>query len=468
LIALRFIFYRPLAIVLAAVFVRGLVWMASIPPWQGPDEPSHFTYIQTLAEDHQLPHLSKDQVSPEVARSYVVTHFSENDWTGQHSFTNGTAGAGEASLSNATPATDRQPGTGDKAGAYSPLYYAAALPFYFIGRPFGIIGSLFAIRVFDVLLGTLAIFFTVVAGRQLWPAHPGWALSAGILTAFQPMFAQETSIVSNDAALIAVGAAFVALALWSLRHEPGWRVGLSLGALAAAGFLIKPTGIILIFSLVPFLLIHFVRRPRRVGDIIREIGGMALSGVVVAGWWVVGSFVARAGTFAQLASQGTPHSLGAYLRLLRDNRFHYLFRAWIDWTWGDFGWLNTPLPMPILLVIEVLVVVLLIGLLIAVIRPSTPGDEPTRAMALFLAATLLIGVAFLQATDAVYFIRTGGVLLQGRYLLLAATAAFLCLLIGALALVPRSWRDVTAIALAGGMVALNILSVGILWQRFYL
>ncbi|MDX6629374.1 MAG: putative rane protein, partial [Gaiellales bacterium] len=35
-------------IVLAAL-VRGLVWAAALPAWQGPDEPAHFSYIQRIA-----------------------------------------------------------------------------------------------------------------------------------------------------------------------------------------------------------------------------------------------------------------------------------------------------------------------------------------------------------------------------------------------------------------------------------
>jgi hypothetical protein len=45
------------AIITAIVLLglaKGLVWSALIPPWYGPDEASHFAYVQEIVEDHWL------------------------------------------------------------------------------------------------------------------------------------------------------------------------------------------------------------------------------------------------------------------------------------------------------------------------------------------------------------------------------------------------------------------------------
>ena len=42
-------------LMLAAVAVVGCVWALLVPPWQAPDENSHFAYAQTLAEHFRLP-----------------------------------------------------------------------------------------------------------------------------------------------------------------------------------------------------------------------------------------------------------------------------------------------------------------------------------------------------------------------------------------------------------------------------
>ena len=44
-------------LIVFAALVRGLVWAVALPPWQGPDEPAHFSYIQRIANDHTIPAL---------------------------------------------------------------------------------------------------------------------------------------------------------------------------------------------------------------------------------------------------------------------------------------------------------------------------------------------------------------------------------------------------------------------------
>src|SRR4029453_16666390 len=46
---------RPLALLLAAVGIVGVAWALFLPPFQAPDENSHFAYVQTLDEEFELP-----------------------------------------------------------------------------------------------------------------------------------------------------------------------------------------------------------------------------------------------------------------------------------------------------------------------------------------------------------------------------------------------------------------------------
>jgi hypothetical protein len=39
----------PLAAILVVVVLTGLMWALLVPPWQAPDEDSHFAYAQSLA-----------------------------------------------------------------------------------------------------------------------------------------------------------------------------------------------------------------------------------------------------------------------------------------------------------------------------------------------------------------------------------------------------------------------------------
>jgi len=41
--------------VLALALAKGLLWTLALPPWYGPDETSHFDYVQSLAVEHRVP-----------------------------------------------------------------------------------------------------------------------------------------------------------------------------------------------------------------------------------------------------------------------------------------------------------------------------------------------------------------------------------------------------------------------------
>jgi len=48
---------RPLLLLLVTVaLLRGLLYLAVVPPWQHYDEPTHFEYVRLIAERGRLPH----------------------------------------------------------------------------------------------------------------------------------------------------------------------------------------------------------------------------------------------------------------------------------------------------------------------------------------------------------------------------------------------------------------------------
>ena len=42
-------------LIVFAALLRALVWAVALPPWQGPDEPAHFAYIQRIATTGEIP-----------------------------------------------------------------------------------------------------------------------------------------------------------------------------------------------------------------------------------------------------------------------------------------------------------------------------------------------------------------------------------------------------------------------------
>src|SRR3954447_11616377 len=67
---------RPLAWLLAVVTLFVITWALIIPIWGGPDEDVHFSYVQTLAERHELPGHGQQSVS---SQQLLSARFSNTD-----------------------------------------------------------------------------------------------------------------------------------------------------------------------------------------------------------------------------------------------------------------------------------------------------------------------------------------------------------------------------------------------------
>lgn len=103
----------------------------------------------------------------------------------------------------------------------------------------------YALRIFGVLLSAAAAALTYAAGRILFPDHPGAALAAAAVLAFEPTLLRQSAIISNDILLLTVAAAnlyflarlfrdgvrpaalipvLITAALAALTRLPGWAV----------------------------------------------------------------------------------------------------------------------------------------------------------------------------------------------------------------------------------------------------
>ncbi len=53
---------RAIWLIVAAAVLRALVWVVVLPPWQGPDEGAHYSYIERIAVEHSIPPFARDEV----------------------------------------------------------------------------------------------------------------------------------------------------------------------------------------------------------------------------------------------------------------------------------------------------------------------------------------------------------------------------------------------------------------------
>jgi hypothetical protein len=248
-------------------FARAGWWMSTseIPIL---DEAAHYNYIQDLAEGH-----------------YPVT--------GQT-----TVGRDSILISKDDPidyfrglSLPTEPGvewglTDQSYEAFQPpLYYLLSVPAYAIGRPFGPLGALYAIRIWTVLLVSLGIPLLYLAARELFPKRPAaWLLAPAVLTGVQ-MVVSNLSQITNDAIMIPLGAG----ALWALgryfnrsTYTRAAVVGVALGL----AFLGKTTAVTLLAGAIVALAGLLVSRRREARRLLAGGGIAAIVALVIVAPWL--------------------------------------------------------------------------------------------------------------------------------------------------------------------------------------
>ena len=454
----------PLLLLLA--LVKGLVWTVALPPWYGPDEPSHFMYVQLIAEEGKLPGYAvgrpdgKDN-PPEVLCSefnlgwrLTGPFYAEPLWNGDPN-----------ACTYPHDAASRRPSVlTNPAAAYSPLYYALAVPFYYLAYGADVETRLHAVRLLSVLLGVLAAGFVYLGSRWAFGRRRHLATASAAIFIFQPMASQQFVLVNNDALLL-TAAAFFFWRLFKALHAPLSRVDVALLGLAVGvAYLAKPQGAFL-GALLPLVLwADWKRTGRRWSGLIRVGGGIAAAAAapflagLLTNLALHGAILPQSGVL----SSGERFSAKGYYELHAASRFARLYWLWVTGFWGYFGWFSIALPLYAFYTVIVVEFVSLVGVAVAFV--SRRFERRT----LVAAALGVLLVGFLtQAVEVYIFRQTGFLILQGRSFLPLLPAAAVGITAGLAALGPARCERVIAAAVVAAAFALNLGALMVLLEGFF-
>ena len=209
--------------VMGVALVRGLFWVALAPVWNPVDETAHFGYVEFLATGHGIPKVDEDLVSNEVLRvaKESPTYYFR---TRPHG------------VDASDPAWD---GTRYQyEGVQGPVYYLLMVPAYWLGRPFGILGALYTVRVASVLLSLMAVPLAWLLARELFPRFPAIWVATPALLALSQGFNANLACVSNDALAVVASTGTLVLAVRGVK-SPSSRNAIGAGALLGLSVLNK-------------------------------------------------------------------------------------------------------------------------------------------------------------------------------------------------------------------------------------
>lgn len=460
---------RPLALILAVAAIEGLAWCAVMPPLQGPDEDSHFSYVQQIVDKGTIPWQpgggSVRQLSTEL---YTVENVAglgpltgnlgaRPYWTraDQELWRRADAGLAPDARSN---------GGYNSALRNPPLYYLYAAVPYEIASSGSIFDREIVVRLANVPLMMIALVFVwLVAGELVgrgWPQVLATA-AAGLV----PQLTNMTATVNPDVLLTAEWSAALYLMLLVLRRGPRrWPV-VGLAAVCVAAALTHARSLPLF---VPAGLAVAIAVARERGW--RRASPIRLAGAVTALYALIVLVLAGQGS-------GNVRQFGSYVWQFYLPRLgfmnptigppNYGFReAYVDRLYGTLAQLEVVLPHRAEQALWLLSVVALVALVVVLVRSRDAVRRRLPEFLVLLSAILALLLGLHLAAYRAMLGNPGDPIVTARYLLplLPLFGAAIALIAGALR--PRAAAVFTGLVLAGGVV-LQLESLGLLVERFY-
>lgn len=405
---------------------RAVIAERVVPPWQGPDEPTHFVLSYFLTQPPELHRRTiETQVLDAMARhrwwelygrekKYPVPRFD------------GVEGLGSGTLEQ-------------------PLYYGVAAATLITTRAADLESAYSRLRVVSVGLSLLALAFGWAGARVL--LGPDTALGVTAAASLHPQFLLTAISVNADALLNVWGA----LAWWqAARLFSGGPQAFSLVLMvvaAVAAVLTKRLGVILLviagITAVVWLLITGERRITR-----RELR-LALFGAVTA--LVVGAagLLAFDREFARLPMIWRQAlTLRRPLQEATTGETVTALRSMIDYWWLTAGWLRFPAPDGWFWAARGLTIVGLGGAALAVIQ------SPALRRQLWIPWLFVVPHVVTVFSVVLWTVQTAP---QGRYLFPVIIPTIALIYVGLMYVVPRSVRPYWPVVLLAGLLAMDLL-----------
>lgn len=465
---------RALPVLLSIITLAlGLIYLAVIPPWGGPDEPRHYEYVRLLHEKGRL--VGYSDIDKNVMNQIIRSMDAVNYWNW-----------GVSLWTRAKPGELPK----DFAEIYSngthqlhqpPLAYLLYLPALKAFAASPIESQLYAMRLISILLNIVTVLAAYVAGREIFRDDPTMALAIPVFIMLLPQHLFLHSTVMNDhlteaaiAWMLAIMARTFRLGL-SLPRALGILVllGIGLAAKRSALFGIPIVG----FGFVVYALSHWGRQLSARQKFAR-LGLTALVLVVgaigfVGAWLFIQAYVPKlyeyiTKSFLFLPSEQFPWEWDPRMVDIRSlpQYASSLKRIFVS-TWGHFGWMNITLGVWAYWGFAVLCVLASIGLAIYALRDFRQLQNWQRAALLVFASAVVFAITLIMGLEIRYWTLGWDAGSQGRYLFPVLIPLATLFLLGTRSFFPRSRYLVWFGALLAAMILYNIVALGFFIIPFY-
>src|SRR3989344_5496534 len=436
---------------LILIFIKGLVWLALTPIFQIPDEPSHLSYVQFLAENRRPPHARRElKTSQELLTVAGAVNF---DWKISHPVWQGY----QTDWREKITTIDKPQRQAFETNQYltslkrPSLYYYLAAGVYRLFSAGNFFWRFYAIRLFSLAIHLLTVWFIFITAKKV--LKNDWsALAAGAWVGFQPGLSFLTNGVSYES--LAILAATVFFYLVASGKKIIWLI-----AAALIGIMIKPDLIFLLF-LLPFLLPKKQQVFAWISLISIFLGFIWLAPVIdgvirgkYALWFDQWFYFLPLKDYAVFSHDifnliFSGRILGLLVEYSRQF-FNIHYPQIFPWYWGVFGWLEKTMPLRVYTFLKIVSIVSLIGLLRSWSKKIN-----------WLVFAVLIQAGVVIANDFLTFASSGQLYgIQGRYFYPAIGPAMILFVLGLS-------QFISPKILVAAAISLNLIGLFSLYQYF--
>jgi Predicted membrane protein (DUF2142) len=345
--------------------LNAVCWSVITPPFQVPDEPSHFAYTQVLAENRELPASSRAYGSPEELTALRDLHSYEVRFNPEVGSLSSQAQQRRLERDLAAPLSRRGPGGAGSANSEPPLYYALEAIPYELGSGGSVLLRLQLMRLLSALMAGVTALFAYLFVREALPrSRSAWTVG-GLAVALFPLLGFISGGVNPDAMLFAVCAALYYCLARAFRRGLTPRLAIVIGVLTAVGFLTKLNFVGFAPGVILALMVLTLRAARRRASGTHPVAiygpsvlalSIAVSPVVLYALINLTSNhpALEAASGALNTASRSPLDESSYIwqfYLPRLPAMHNYFPAvfttrqlWFDGLIGDYGWSETLFP----------------------------------------------------------------------------------------------------------------------------
>lgn len=477
-----------LALIVLAGALLSIAWDISLPAFQGPDEDSHFAYVQYFAETGKLPSSTVGSSANSTEAQQALTQLNLFPLKGDIPARPAWSSADLAfwhRIERQMPKGSRANGSGANPVAKNPpLYYVVMSVPYRLAVWLPLLKRLFILRLFNALfyLATIALTWSIageVFGRSRWKQ----TLAAGIVM-LEPQLAFMSAVINPDSLLIALTTAVLFACLRLVTRGPTMLRVLTASGLTAAAILTHGRGLVTLPVLAVALVVAALRHRPRPSEILARGAAAAATVAAALGAYLVLEKAAGGGALyggeVGALNTGTPFNLRQFLSSIYQFYFprlptlqprigpSYGYRqVFIETFYGTFGWLEVTFKIRVYDALQVASAVGLLSFYTACVARWRALLRSWHVVVVML-ALLLTTIFFLHYVSYRALLGNGATdpLIVGRYLLPMISLFGLAIAFTAGSLPRRAGPLVASVLLAIG-VLLSLTGVGITMARFY-